>query len=146
MPFGLRNAAQALQRYVDQVLKGLPSAYAYINDILVATDTEEEHSEKFEILSKRLHDYGIAIDEAKSIFGLPTLEFLGIEISNAGIIRLPSKVVEIQNFPQPTLLRKMREFLGIVSSYRRFILSCAEITRPLADISAQRAKNKDMKT
>ena len=62
-PFGLRNAAQALQRFIDQVLRGLPSVYAYINDILVATDTDEEHPEQLEILFKRRQDYGLNINQ-----------------------------------------------------------------------------------
>ena len=43
MPFGLRNAAQTFQRFMDQVLRGLPFAYAYIDDVLVASTTREEH-------------------------------------------------------------------------------------------------------
>ena len=43
MPFDLRNAAQSLQRFMDQVLHGLPFAYAYIDDILIISSTLEEH-------------------------------------------------------------------------------------------------------
>ena len=43
MPFGLRNAAQTFQRFIDQVLRGLPFAYAYIDDILIASSSQEEH-------------------------------------------------------------------------------------------------------
>ena len=38
MPFGLRNAAQTYQRFIDKVLRGLPIVYAYIDDMLVASD------------------------------------------------------------------------------------------------------------
>ena len=43
MPFGLRNAAQTFQRFMDQVLRGLMFAYGYIDDVLVASKTPEEH-------------------------------------------------------------------------------------------------------
>ena len=36
MPFGLRNAAQTFQRFIDQVLRDLTFCYAYIDDILIA--------------------------------------------------------------------------------------------------------------
>ena len=41
--FGLRNAAQTFQRFLDQVLRGIPSAYAYIDDVLIASRTPEQH-------------------------------------------------------------------------------------------------------
>ena len=42
MPFGLRNAAQTFQRFIDQILRGLPFCYAYIDDLLIASATPEE--------------------------------------------------------------------------------------------------------
>ena len=39
MPFGLRNAAQTFQRFMDQVLRGFSFAYGYIDDVLVASKT-----------------------------------------------------------------------------------------------------------
>uniref|UniRef100_A0A1X7V714 Uncharacterized protein n=3 Tax=Amphimedon queenslandica TaxID=400682 RepID=A0A1X7V714_AMPQE len=36
MPFGLRNAAQSFQCFIDQVLQDLPYSYAYIDDVLIA--------------------------------------------------------------------------------------------------------------
>ena len=42
MPFGLRNAAQTFQRFMDQVLRSTPFAYAYIDDVLIASDTSEQ--------------------------------------------------------------------------------------------------------
>ena len=41
-PFGLCNA-QTFQRFIDQVLRGLPHSYAYIDDILIASTTKEDH-------------------------------------------------------------------------------------------------------
>ena len=43
MPFGLRNAAQTFQRFIDRVLHGLHFAYAYIDDVLIASNNEGEH-------------------------------------------------------------------------------------------------------
>ena len=110
MSFGLRNAPQAFQRFIDQELKGLSSVYAYIVDILVATDVEEEHSEQLNILSKRLHDHKISIDGSKSILCVPNIEIVGHEISEAGITSLPINDPAIQNFPQPTSQCKVREW------------------------------------
>uniref|UniRef100_A0A1X7VBF8 Reverse transcriptase domain-containing protein n=1 Tax=Amphimedon queenslandica TaxID=400682 RepID=A0A1X7VBF8_AMPQE len=43
MPFGLRNAAQTFQRFIDRVLHGLHFAYSYINDVLIASKSGEKH-------------------------------------------------------------------------------------------------------
>lgn len=61
MTFGLRKAAQTFQRFMDEVLWGLDFAYTYIDDILVASETEEDHLRDLETLFKRLEDYGVTI-------------------------------------------------------------------------------------
>ena len=43
MSFGLKNAAQTFQRFIDQVLQGLHFTYVYINDVLIASHSPEEH-------------------------------------------------------------------------------------------------------
>ncbi|VDL58959.1 unnamed protein product, partial [Hymenolepis diminuta] len=49
LPLGLRNAAQTFQRFIDEVLPGLCFIFAYIDDILVASENEEEHKKHLEI-------------------------------------------------------------------------------------------------
>ena len=110
MPFGLRNAAQTFQRFMDEVLCGLNFVYAYIDDLLIASSTESDHLQHLEILFSRLSEYGVIINPVKCVFGVPSLDFLGHRISADGISPLPAKVKAIQEFPLPTSLRKLREF------------------------------------
>ncbi len=58
MPFGLRNAAQTFQRFIDQITRDLEFAYVYIDDILVTSKSEKEHKQHLRILFERLqmHD------------------------------------------------------------------------------------------
>ena len=65
MSFGLRNAAQTFQRLVDEILRELDFCYAYIDDILVASSSEEEHLKHLQILFQRLQEYGVVINPAK---------------------------------------------------------------------------------
>ena len=81
MPFGLRNAAQTFQHFVDQVLGGLPFTYAYIDDVLVASATPKEHLQHLRIMFDRLATRGIIINPSKCLFGLTELDFLGHHIS-----------------------------------------------------------------
>lgn len=142
MPFGLRNAAQTFQRFIDQVLRGFPFVVAYIDDLLVASSSPDEHYMHLEQLFQRLDQYGIVINADKSVLGVNSLEFLGHQISPQGVTPLPTKVEAIQKFPPPTTLRKIREFLGLVNFYRRFIPNSADIVQPLTDILRCKERNK----
>ena len=127
MPFGLRNAAQTFQRFIDQVLHGLDFTYAYIDDLLIASENEQQHEYHLRLLFDRLREYGVVINPSKCEFKVTSLDFLGHHIDCHGIKPLEKKVKLIQDFPVPNSLRKLREFLGLINFYRRFIPHCADI-------------------
>ena len=131
MPFGLRNAAQTFQRFIDQVLRGLPFSYAYLDDLLIASSTPEEHQHHLRAVLARLQEHGVIINPAKCILGKDQLEFLGHHVDADGIRPLESKVQAIRDFPKPTSQRKLREFLGLVNFYRRFVPHGAAILASL---------------
>lgn len=134
MPFGLRNAAQSFQRFINEVCRELPFVFAYVDDILVASSSVEEHQEHLRQLFTRLQAHALVINAPKCVFGASELEFLGHHISAHGIRPLESKVNSVREFPQPTSLRKLREFLGLVNFHRRFIPHCAQLLEPLTDL------------
>ncbi|BHF67818.1 hypothetical protein SprV_0301084700 [Sparganum proliferum] len=134
MPFGLRNASQTFQRFVDRVLRGLPFVYAYIDDILVASSTAEEHMEHLATVFDRLQQFGVVLNPSKCVFGVSSLEFLGHLVDSHGIRPLPSKVAAIRDFPPPTSKRQLQRFLGMVNFYRRFLPNCADTILPLTNL------------
>ena len=140
MPFGLRNAAQTFQRFIDQVLHGLDFVYAYIDDLLIASVDQQEHVEHLRLVFERLRQHGIVINPSKCQFGVTSLEFLGHYIDDNGILPLKDKVKVIQDFPVPNSIRKLRQFLGLINFYRRFIPNCAEVLQPLTDLLAGKSK------
>ena len=134
MPFGLRNAAQTFQRFIDDTTRGLSNVYPYIDDILVASSTVEEHVDHLRQLFQRLQQHGLTVNGAKSELGKVSLNFLGHQISQEGILPLPQKVSEILNFPAPTTQAALRRFNGLINYYRRFIPHCASQLAPLTDL------------
>ena len=131
MPFGLRNAAQTCQRLMDEVLRGVPGCFTYIDDILVASSSPAEHRQHLQEIFTRLTQYGIRVNHSKCILGVPEVDFLGHHVSAAGIAPLPSRVAEIRNFPTPRTERQLRKFIGMVTFYHRFIPAASRHLQPL---------------
>jgi len=120
MPFGLRNAAQTLQRYLDHLFRGCPFVFVYIDDILVASATEVDHEKHIATVLRILESNGLQINQEKSKFRTEIANFLGVTILPTGILPLPTKVSSIRDFPQPTTYRQLRRFMGMVNFYRRW--------------------------
>ena len=140
MPFGLRNAASTFQRFMDEVVRDLDFVYNYIDDILVASASPEEHVTHLRLLFERFQKYQVRINPGKCVFGASSLTFLGHIISPEGISPLPEKVKALQDLQPPTSLRQLRHFLGLLNYYRRFIPHCADFLSPLSDLLRNRKK------
>ncbi|KAJ8392317.1 hypothetical protein AAFF_G00076810 [Aldrovandia affinis] len=115
MPFGLKNAAQTFQRMMDSVLRDFDFLFVYLDDILIASVSREQHLTHLRFLFDRLSQHGLIINPAKCQFGLSTLDFLGHRIAPDGAVPLPSKVATILEFPRPRTTRALQEFLGMVN-------------------------------
>ena len=85
MPFGLCSTAQTFQRFIDQVLRGLPFTYAYIDDLLIPNSSADEHKRHLHAVFQRLDEYGIVIKPLKCVFEVKELTFLGQHVSTSGI-------------------------------------------------------------
>lgn len=98
MPFGLKNAAQTFQRFMDGVLRGLDFCYDYIDDLLIASRNPAEHLNHLRLVFERLDHHGIVINSQKSKFGVSSLTFLGHVVDKDGIRPLPR---QSPSFPHP---------------------------------------------
>ena len=125
MPFGLRNAAQTFQRLMDSVLRGLDHSYCYLDDILVASNTAEEHEQHLRAVLQRLHQHGIAVNAAKCMFGVQEIPFLGFMVTQEGISPSPEKVETILRYSKPKTVTDLRRFLGVINYYRRCLKNTA---------------------
>ena len=139
MPFGLKTAAQAFQRLMDIVCHGLDFAFIYTDDMVASKDVET-HKEHLCLLFQRLQEYGLVINVSKSQFGRNTIDFLGHRITHAGIMLLPDKVDAITQFNQPSTVKGLQEFVGMVNFYRRFIPAAAQMMLPLLEALTSKPK------
>lgn len=125
MTFGLRNASQTFQRYMDQIFRDLDFVIVYIDDICVASSSEEEHAQHLNIVFERLRQHGLKIKVSKCVFGQNEINFLGHCITKDGVSPTKEKVEAILNFKKPTLTCDLRRFIALLNFYRRFLPNAA---------------------
>lgn len=118
MTFGLRNAAQTFQRFMNNVLQGLDFLYNYLDDVIIASENENQHKTHLEQVFQRFKNFGLTINLSKCRFGQKSVEFLGHEVSIEGIKPLQDKVDGIVSYPKPKTVQELRRFLGMVNFYR----------------------------
>lgn len=87
MPFGLHSAGETSQRLLDRVIgpKMEPKAFAYRDDLMIVSDTFEEHLEMIRTVLKRLRDAGLKLNPEKCRFGHTDLKYLGHLVNRHGI-------------------------------------------------------------
>ncbi len=134
MTFGLRNAGNTFQRYMDRVLSGLDFIFIYLDGIIIASRSEEEHLQHLRILFQRLSDASLVINSKKCVFGVAAVEFLGHHVTAAGTSPTAAHLEAIQRHPRPTTVKKLQGFLGTINFYRRFVHAAARILKPLTDV------------
>ena len=136
MPFGLRNAGQTFQRFIDQVLSGLDFCFPYLDDILIFSRSPEEHKEHLRTVLRRLSEHGILINVKKCTLGADKVKFLGYEVNAAGTQALPERLTALQAYPRPTTVKGVSRFLAMINFYRRFLPHAAEHQAALHEAKA----------
>lgn len=136
MPFGLKNAPATFQRLMDNVLSGLQGneLFVYMDDIVIYARSLQEHSVKFNRLMKRLRDANLKLQPDKCEFLRKEVAYLGHVIGSDGVKPDPNKIKAITNFPTPRNPKGIKQFLGLVGYYRRFIPQFSKIAKPLTDL------------
>ena len=125
-PFGLKNAGQDFQRLMDEILGDIPYYFVYLDDILVASHTKEEHLQHLQQLFEILDQNGLVVNRKKCLFGQSSLDFLGHHVDADGIRPQADKVEAILATKPPTSVKELRRFLGMINYYRRFVKAAAE--------------------
>jgi len=130
MYFGLTNSPATFQVMMNDLFRDLINqgdTATFIDDILVATDTEEEHNELVEEVLKRLEENDLFVKPEKCKWKVREVEFLGVVIGPKGVEMQREKVKGVLNWPAPRNVKEVQKFLGLANYYRRFIKDFARI-------------------
>jgi len=134
MFFGMTNLPATFQVMMNEILRDLINegkVAAFVDDILVGTETEEGHDKIVEEILRRLEENNLYIKPEKCIWKVRKIRFLGVVIGPNGIKMEKEKVDGVLSWPEPKNVKDVRKFLGLANYYRRFIKDFAQVARPI---------------
>ena len=79
----------------------------------------------------RLRQANLTLRGNKCCLAKSRVRYLGYIFSSEGMLPDPSKISAVRDWPQPTDVSKLRQFLGLASYYRKFVNKFGEIASPL---------------
>lgn len=133
MPFGLKNAPATFQRLMNSVLAEYIGkiCFVYLDDIIIFSTSLEEHMISIKKVFQRLREAKLKIQPDKCQFLKKETAFLGHIVTTNGVLPNPAKIAPIINYSIPKTHKQIRQFLGMIGFYRKFIRDCAKISKPL---------------
>jgi hypothetical protein len=138
MYFGLTNSPGTFQTMMNEIFSDLiieGVVAVYLDDILIFTNSLEEHRRITQIVMQRMRENKLYLRHDKCEFEKTRIEYLGVIISHNHVEMDPVKVSGVAEWPVPTNKKEVQSFLGFVNFYRRFIADFSHHARPLFDLT-----------
>ena len=137
VPFGLAQALAYFQELMTGVLKDLPFAMAYLDDIIIYSSTPEEH---IKTVFEKLCHTKLSMKLSKCHFFAKEIQYLGHILSIEGIKPVPAKTEAIKAMHPPVNPKQVHAFLGLAGYYRKFIKNSAKMAKPLTMLTRMDVK------
>jgi hypothetical protein len=112
----------------------------FIDDILIYSETSEEHEGHMRIVLERLRQQKLYAKFSKCEFWMEKVAFLGHVLSTEGIAVDLSKMESVTKWEQPLNVTDVRSFLGMAGYYRRFIENFSKIAKPMTELLKNNTK------
>ncbi len=136
LPFGLHGAPATFQRMMDILLRPHQTyAAAYIDDVVIHSETWEDHLERLRRVLLELRQAGLTANPKKCHLALPEAKYLGFQVGRGLIRPQEMKVAAILSAPRPTSKKQVRAFLGLAGYYRCFIPNFSSLATALTDLT-----------
>ena len=134
MFFGMINSPATFQAMMNEILRDMINkgkVAAFVDDVLVGTETEKGHNEIVEEMLKKLEENDLYIKPEKCVWKVRKIRFLGVVIGPNRIEMEKEKMNGVLSWPEPKNIKDVRKFLGLANYYRRFIKDFAWVARPM---------------
>ena len=143
MFFGMTNSPATFQGMMNEIMRDLINegkVAVFVDDVLVGTNSEEEHDEIVVEVLKRLEENDLHVKPEKCSWKTNKVNFLGVIMGQGKIEMEEGKVEGVLNWPVPKTVRDVRKFLGLANYYRRFIKNFATLAKPLNILTRKEEK------
>ena len=140
MPFGMVNSGATFQWVMDRTLGHIKGVESYVDDILVYSDTFEQHLKRLRQVFSHLAAASIQLKEVKCRFAYHQCEFLGHHISQEGRGPTDDYLNKISSFPRSNTVQELQRFLGVINYYRCYLPRMSEIAAPLNKLTKKGMK------
>ena len=135
MPFGCRNAPATFSRLVSKLFVNMEDfCAAYLDDILIFSDTWEEHQRHLTEVLKRVREAGLTLNKNKCVFAVAELDYLGFHIGRGRVQPREKKIAAFLQHERPINRKQLQQFLGLAGYYRRFLPNFSHTTAVLSDL------------
>ena len=135
MPFGLVNAPATFAYMMRVLLRDIPGVISFFDDILINTETFEEHLYVLKTVLQKLRQCGLTAKPSKVAVAHTEIEFLGHIVSHGEIKPEDGKISKILSLSIPKTKKEIRSLLGVLSYYRKFVPNFAAISAPLSSLT-----------
>ena len=141
MPFGLTNSPATFQRLMERCMGDLhlSQCLVYLDDIIVFSQTFEDHLVRLGAVFERLKSFGLKLKPSKCQFLKDKVKYLGHVVSKSGVEVDPEKVEVLSSMAPPKNINELQQFLGFVGFNRRFVANFSSIVSPLNQLLKKEA-------
>jgi len=113
---------------------------AFVDDVLVGTETEEGHDKVVEEVLRRLEENDLYVKPEKCVWKVKRVPFLGVVMGEGKVEMEEDKVEGVLKWPIPQCVRDVRKFLGLANYYRRFVKDFAKVALPMNKLTRKDEK------
>jgi len=141
--FGLTNSLATFQAMMNNLLRDLvveKKVAVFIDDVMVAMETEEGHDEIVEELLRRLEENDLFVKPEKYVWKVREVGFLEVIIGKDRVRMEKEKVQGVIEWPVSKSVKDVQKFLGLANYYRQFVKDFTKIAKPLHEMMRKETK------
>ena len=137
LPFGLKTSPAIFQRILASIIRNHKLSnftVNFIDDILVFSQTFNEHIKHLSLLLEAISKEGFRLKFSKCTFAQDSVKYLGHIIKDNTVTPLKDNLIAIKDFPVPKTKKNIRQFLGKINFYGKYIPNISIILDPLHNL------------
>ena len=139
-PMGLLGSPASFQRLVEKALEGISNVIVYIDDLIIHTNSHEQHMKVLHKVFMRLFKHNLKINLKKCVFGSPEVSYLGFRLTPEGIKPGIDKLKAVAQCKPPCTVKEVRQFLGLCNFFRSHVKNFAIVSAPMAQLTRKDIK------